>query len=258
VYRKLINDEGYKMTVVKLKSRNTNLKGFGLSINPLIASTLLLCSLTGCSGAKWSKPGTWFSRDHASSGQVASSKHLPGARKTVPTKTANRTVRPKSGNAGKPDSLHLELYAERVGMEESNFERYVAKGSVMIVECGERKREQPEVEWQQTVMLSDSDRVLLSQLASQLSSSDLMSLPEPEANGSLFDAGSFKLFLTNKPGKVAPLRVATTLDVVSNQRTNPTRKLNSLFARLRGVSEKAPCGNLSFYGVGRKSAVAKG
>jgi hypothetical protein len=215
-----------------LSARNRSARGVALLLAASMAAS--------CSGAKWSRPGAWFSSENSRQERiVATAKGAP--RQSARSKTTHS-----------PNSLQLELYAERVGLDEANFERYVAKNSVMIVECGERKRGNPDVEWQQALPLSDRDESHLIELLKSVPVDALASLPASENDSSMFDGGSFKLSLkTGKAEKSAPLQVDTTLDVVSNRRTNTSRKLNAFYAYLRGISPKAPCGNLSFYGVGR-------
>jgi hypothetical protein len=144
----------------------------------------------------------------------------------------------------------LELVLSRASLAEVEFEHYKFTGATLFKECGTVNRGRYVPEEQDVREVRNFRGGPVAQQARSFVGTyrtKKWTWDEPGTHRSLADPGEVRLSLNAGSEKI---KVATSLDSISDPRSSAERALSKLVRSVRGVAGGKMCGNAEFYGLG--------
>lgn len=146
----------------------------------------------------------------------------------------------------------VSVYVSRASLLQADYEQYKWTRPFVISECGSIRGGRYHQKEQHTVSVPpEREQALLRPLWELMQQLEAEQHPfaEPGKNSSLADPG--QLFLEVK-GPEQSLSIKTSADAASSPGTRYERLLLDVVERFRGLVPTAPCGNPTFYDIGRQ------
>jgi len=162
-----------------------------------------------------------------------------------------------SGSAGvagvEDENLHdmpltLSLYTSRTSLTDADFEQYDLRGNVFHAECGRVNRGRHTAEWQETIVVEDDALLELKEHAHYLLQNETPKLAAASEKTTMFEPGKFSLDFQMSTRKK---EISCSFDSISESKRIYPSTMRSLYLGLRSLTSEAPCGDQTFYGVGR-------
>ena len=153
---------------------------------------------------------------------------------------------------GKPkltEYTSIDVSLSRASLVDIDFENYKVMPDKVFYECGKVKRGKYSPADQKLLRFNPARslpvRESLTDLVKFLKRSDL-TWEEAGKNKSPADPGELKMTINTGSNKYS---VVTSLDSISDPRTQAARELQEVVRKVRAMAGKAPCGNDRFYGL---------
>jgi hypothetical protein len=155
--------------------------------------------------------------------------------------------------SSEPVAISYSLYLGRGSLSSNDFEQYRSLPEGLFAECGTVHRGRSHTAYQGIEPLSAATAVGISatalEIIEQMKSEEPPRFDASGAGSGFADPGKFILLLGSEGARY---EVRTSLDWVERQQTPFAKRLNTLGRLIRGVPERAPCGNGEFYGLSRE------